>query len=172
MFIFSPKYILYVFISIIILQITIIRVESRIAWRVPKVRRMQSMQVASYNSKFDSVKARPEKKLQPLVEGESKHVRFSSSASLIDPMAMTHGPLDPRRDGYFARIRMRERALHNANRIAAKERLFKNDGIIKQPINQTEASLIDPMAMTYGPLDPRRDGYFARMRMWNRALNQ
>lgn len=37
---------------------------------------------------------------------ESKHIRFGSSANLIDPMAMTQAEnLDPARDGVFARMR-------------------------------------------------------------------
>lgn len=45
-------------------------------------------------------------KSKPIAEEESRHVHFESSASLIDPMAMTQGErLDPMRDGAFARLR-------------------------------------------------------------------
>lgn len=43
-----------------------------------------------------------------LKEEQASHVHFSSSASLIDPMAVTHGDhLDPTRDGAFARAALR-----------------------------------------------------------------
>lgn len=88
----------------------------------------------------------PENELHPLIEGKSNRVRFSDSASLIDPNAGTHVEhLDPARDGAFARMRMRNKILGYGSAIvigsavgaagfAAKEILLKNDSIA-QPMN-------------------------------------
>lgn len=155
----------HVLIVIIILQINMIQVESTLSSIAAKVRRTQSV-TSLHNVELESRPIastssviQPEidfnhhyhhQAEKPLIERESKNVRFSGSAGLIDPIAETHGDrLDPRRDGVFARIR--NMALHYgstaivgsvigaAGGFAAQQLVFQNNNIT-QPMNQTDTT--------------------------------
>lgn len=111
------------FILILVLQISINQVKSTIP--STKIRRAQTMRaqrtrpsstssssstashiVESESKPLASTSAFSEIVIKPIVEEEPRHVRFGSSSSYIDPMAVTQGEhLDPARDGAFARIR-------------------------------------------------------------------
>lgn len=77
---------------------------------------------------------RTESETKPILKEEARHVHFSDSASLIDPMSVTHGEhLDPTRDGAFARAALRYgtatiigTAIGIGSGYAAKELLSQN----------------------------------------------
>lgn len=112
------------FILILVLQFEINHVRSTLP--AAKIRRTQSMRVqrtrpsssSSSSSSAGSHLVESELKplaststfqeidIKPIVEEKPRRVRFGSSSSLIDPMAVTQSEhLDPARDGAFARIR-------------------------------------------------------------------
>lgn len=101
---------------------------------------------------------------QPLIESEPNHVRLSE-VRLPDSMGVTHGELDPTRDGVFARIR--NRALqHGSTAVVGSvfgaaagglatgglatvgleaKRLFNQNNNTAQPVNQTDT--VAPVAI-------------------------
>lgn len=178
---------------------SIIQVESIFASSVAKIQRTQSVRVPTYNAETvprapqppppppassssstsslsriveSDLKTNPiagtskafktmESERRPLVEGaesKQKHVRIGGidTVELIDPMAVTHGRPDPRRDGYFARVRNQLLRYGSATAVgyglgvgglaAAKEYLFPNvtinTSIIKQTSKNTSENLI------------------------------
>lgn len=121
---FSPMCIHSVYILIFAMQIGINQVGSTLP--SVKIRRTHSMRVqrtrpsssSSSASSTASHMAESESKplaststfheinIEPIIEERSRQVRFGSTTSLIDPMAVTQGEhLDPMRDGAFARIK-------------------------------------------------------------------
>lgn len=167
-----------VVIITILLTLIQVQVESTFSSTAAKVRRTQSMRVvktrpvsqstsstsstASHNVESESKplastssfqpeidqQRLQEIDLKPMVEEESKHVRFIGSASLLDPMVGTHSEhLDPARDGVFARMRNRMLRYGSAAAIgsaigagglAAKEFLFQNNTQVLSPTNSSQ----------------------------------
>lgn len=152
MLIFSPKRMYCTLFTFIVLQISVIQVESTLSSTAAKVRRTQSISpvrtgsasqstssIVSHNvqlkPKASTSAIQQDVEQRPLMERETKQVRFTGSESLTDPMAVTYGEhLDPRRDGVFARMRTLQHVptavvgtLSGAGLVVAKQILFQNN---------------------------------------------
>lgn len=170
MLIFSPKCVHYYVLIILILQLSITKVEPIFSPRAAKIQRAQSMRAFSHSSRTHNVESelRPAAEAaaastsavqsetnvhlsekssdhQPLIE-EVRHVRINDLPILVDPMAMTQSEhINPTRDGVFARAFRygASAATGVAVGIAAKEFLIPNNNITQpqlQPMNQTTGS--------------------------------
>lgn len=156
MLLISAKCVHYVLI-ILVLQTSIITIESLFSPRTTKIQRSQSMRASSHLTRTQSTlpriaesesESRPiastsaiqpdinnvnlhkqDTDLQPLIE-ESKHVRIVDSPILLDPMAMTQSEhINPARDGVFARTFRygASAAIGSAVGIGVKHFLSQND---------------------------------------------
>lgn len=126
-------------ITIIVLQITIIQVESTLATTGAKVRRTQAFRVPSYNSELN-----PKTRL-----GSSKSTASHTVESESRPIASTSA-IQPEIDVHFY-----EQETFLQPLIEGKSKRVR--------INSSP-NLHDPMAMTQSDhIDPTRDGVFARM---------
>lgn len=155
---------------ILILQFTIIKVESIFSSNSARNQRTQSMrtQPSSSKSTFSrNIESESEPQagtsdvkpvinahieetdIQPLIE-ESKRVRFNNLPILVDPMAMTQSEhLNPTRDGVFARAFRYggTAAVGSAIGIAAKQFLFQNNNIQTQYTTEADSDddIINPI---------------------------
>lgn len=148
MLIFSSKCVHHVLFVVIILQITIIQVES--AFSAAKVRRTQSVRLPSYNSELIP-KTRPAS-TSSITSTASHKVEFeskSASTSSFQPEIDQHQ--------------------HHHHQETALKPLLEGESNSKHVRFMGSASLIDPNAGTQSEnIDPTRDGVFARVR--NRML--